>query len=277
MSNEKVITDRRLLAALDYIDQKYIDDVFSIIKEPEAAGEPENMTWRTPFKHWRQFAALAACILLLSLASPLVSYIAEVIRDFNAGAGSGTTEELSDAITDENGVPYTYPMFVDDLEPLTAEEMLEIDAMWVQREYSYEYNYEYNRHLLNGRDESYAIEKATIQAKNCSEKARHRFFNEVYFERYRYYGKFGDCLVLVLVGNLDVYTEYSIAGYTLSFSSSATVFVIKNDTIYDLREAYDFGFLEDSDIATLANRNIEYDKFIVEWRKEIDKNIKSEE
>ena len=97
MSKEIAITDRRLLAALDYIDQKYIDDVFSILKEPEAAGEPEKMTWRTPFKHWRQFAALAACILLLSIASPLVNYIAEVISNFNAGAGSGTTEATTQA------------------------------------------------------------------------------------------------------------------------------------------------------------------------------------
>ena len=101
MSKENTITDRRLLAALDYIDQKYIDDVFDIIKEPEAAGEPEKMTWRTPLKHWRQFVALAACILLLSIASPLVSYIAEVIRDFNAGAGSGTTEEIMDSESKE--------------------------------------------------------------------------------------------------------------------------------------------------------------------------------
>ena len=113
MSKESTITDRRLLAALDYIDQKYIDDVFSILKEPEVAGEPEKMTWRTPFKHWRQFVALAACILLLSIASPLVSYIAEVIRDFNAGAGSGTTEtesELGTTIDAEN----SNDMLIDD-------------------------------------------------------------------------------------------------------------------------------------------------------------------
>ena len=125
MSSEKVITDRRLLAALDYIDQKYIDDVFSIIKEPEAAGEPENMTWRTPFKHWRQFAALVACILLISMASPLVSYIAEVIRDFNAGAGSGTTEEVADNESKE-----LYELFPDYVPaPLSEERIAELSKI----------------------------------------------------------------------------------------------------------------------------------------------------
>ena len=95
--NERIIRDTRLLEALEFIDDEYIVSAARYKMKYEAQpAEPPVMTWRTPFKHWRQFVALAACILLLSIASPLVSYIAEVIRDFNAGAGSGTTEEVAD-------------------------------------------------------------------------------------------------------------------------------------------------------------------------------------
>ena len=116
MSKESTITDRRLLAALDYIDQKYIDDVFSILKEPEAAGEPEKMTWKTPFKHWRHLAALAACLLLLSMASPLVSYIAQVISNWGAGAGS-SSELLTEPET-TNGMYDEYILTEEDLAEL---------------------------------------------------------------------------------------------------------------------------------------------------------------
>ena len=96
--NEKALNNLKLLDALEYIDDEYIASAarFRMNYEPTPATPPK-MTWRTPFKHWRQFVALAACILLLSIASPLVSYIAEVIRDFNAGAGSGTEEVISDS------------------------------------------------------------------------------------------------------------------------------------------------------------------------------------
>lgn len=122
MSKENAITDRRLLAALDYIDQKYIDDVFSILKEPEAAGEPEKMTWRTPFKHWRHLVALAACILLLSIASPLVNYIAQVISNFNAGAGSS-----SELLTEPETTNGMYDKYI-----LTEEDLAELNEAYMK-------------------------------------------------------------------------------------------------------------------------------------------------
>lgn len=223
-------------------------------------------------KRKKRIAIIFLCLIFIFQAFPIVGCTSD---NTDAGAGGETTEEmLEDIVTDENGIPYTYPMFVEDLEPLTGEEMLKIDELWVKKEYDYEYNSEYNRHLLNGRDESYAKDKATIQAKIGAEKAHHRFFNEIYFGRYRYYGKFNDCIVLVLVGISDVVTEYSIAGYTLSFSSSATVFAIKSETIYDLYEAYNLGYLNESNIAILADRNLAYDIFYEEWRNENNRIIK---
>ena len=273
MSKESTITDRRLLAALDYIDQKYIDDVFSILKEPEAAGEPEKMTWRTPLKHWRQFAALAACILLLSIASPLVNYIAEVISNFNAGAGSGTTEGVSDAITDENGVPYTYPMFVDDLEPLTAEEMLEIDELWYKNEYDKTYKELYDSYINNENkkySESEASELADKRAsKVANDIARHCFFNELYYNDSRYYGKINDCIILVSVGMATVVTDYNIAGHTISFNASAVIYVVKDEKLIELREAYDLGYLTDDKIGLISERNDAYTLYLDSYYKEM--------
>ena len=58
-----------------------------------AAAEPEKMTWRTPLKYWRQFVALAACLVLLSCAIPLISYILPSIgRIFTGNAGAGSDE-----------------------------------------------------------------------------------------------------------------------------------------------------------------------------------------
>ncbi|MBO5702578.1 MAG: hypothetical protein J6S71_09070 [Clostridia bacterium] len=273
MSKENTITDRRLLAALDYIDQKYIDDVFNIIKEPEASVE-QKITWKTPFKHWKQLVALAACILLLSIASPLVSYIAEVIRDFNAGAGSGTTEEISSAIvTDENGVPYTYPMFVEDLEPLTAEEMFKVDSIWYKKEYDYIYNQAYDLYINNVNkkySESEARSKAEEMAtRGANALGKHIFFNEWYYADSRYYGKINDCIILVSVGMATVVTDYNIAGHTISFSNSAVIYVVKDDKLLELYEAYDLGYLTDDNIGLISERNDAYDVYLDSYLKEM--------
>ena len=98
--NGTMQNNRRFLEVIELLDERYIEEMFDGLKVPERAEEPR-LTWRSPFKHWKSLAALAACILLLSLASPLVSYIAEVISNFNAGAGSGTTEEIMESESKE--------------------------------------------------------------------------------------------------------------------------------------------------------------------------------
>lgn len=117
--NERVFKDTRLLEALEFIDDEYIASAARYKMKYEAQpAEPPKMTWRTPLKHWRQFVALAACILLLSIASPLVSYIAEVIRDFNAGAGSSNTSEFLTEPETTNGMYDEYILTEEDLAEL---------------------------------------------------------------------------------------------------------------------------------------------------------------
>ena len=267
MSNTTTITDRRLLAALDYIDQKYIDDVFSIIKEPEADTPVPVRSWRTPLKHSKIYIALAASLLLLAMASPLVSFFTYVVSNFTAGAGSGTTEEISeDIVTDENGIPYTYPMFVDDLELLTVQEMLRIDELWYKREYdnSYkEFYYFYINNVNKKYSESEASELADKRASQfANEIVRHCFFNEQYYHNSRYYGTINDCVILVSVGMAAVMTEYKIAGYTMSFCTSAEISVIKDDAVLRLEEAYDLGYLTDDNIALISKRHNAYESYL---------------
>ena len=91
--------NRRLLESLEFIDEKLILEALGDLRLP--TSEDPTVAAKSPFKHWKSLAALAACILLLSIASPLVSYVAQVISNFNAGAGSGTTEEIMESESKE--------------------------------------------------------------------------------------------------------------------------------------------------------------------------------
>ena len=136
MTKKGLFKDARLLEALDYIDRDLVGEVAVKLRFDDASSLTEEpvITWRTPFKHWKSLATLAACILLLSIASPLVGYIAQVIADWGAAAGVGTTEELSDNETTTDHLtqtdyvygPYLNP--IKDLEPLPKGLLEEIDS-----------------------------------------------------------------------------------------------------------------------------------------------------
>ena len=93
MNAEIRFKDKRILEALEYIDEKYIDDVFDVLKEPDMN---QNVRVKlSPFRHWKQYLALAACLILLAFATPIFGYVAEYIGSFAAGIGdhtSGITE-----------------------------------------------------------------------------------------------------------------------------------------------------------------------------------------
>ncbi len=93
MDIEMKLRKRQMLESLDYIDDDLISSTLKKIKPDFAAAESEKMTWRTPLKYWRQFVALAACLVLLSCAIPLISYILPSIgRIFTGNAGAGSDE-----------------------------------------------------------------------------------------------------------------------------------------------------------------------------------------
>ena len=94
MKNDSVFTDRRLLQAIDLIDPKFVAEVFDDLKVPK--NYQTEYTKPSPFKHWKQYLAAAACILLLSFLIPTFSYVSEVIGSIVAGTGANTTEMTED-------------------------------------------------------------------------------------------------------------------------------------------------------------------------------------
>ena len=111
---------RRLLEMIEYLDSRYIEEMFDDLKIPERQTELTTAK-RSKIKHLRYLIPLAACILLLSIASPLVNYIAEVISNFNAGAGSTNTVD---------GTVDDFPITECKTYPLTQHELDAINKVW---------------------------------------------------------------------------------------------------------------------------------------------------
>lgn len=94
---ETKIKDARLLEALDYLDHEFVDEVLDIIKVPSQKPIPEESR-RTTVLSIKLFAALAAAILLITSAVPILSYI---IKNHLLFPGSTvTTEESSEYYTE---------------------------------------------------------------------------------------------------------------------------------------------------------------------------------
>lgn len=85
--------NRRLLEALEYIDDKIILDVLAEVKVPDAAtpGRDKRVTRRSI----RYALTIAACFLLISTVIPVASYIMRHYPDF-AAMFSGETTDTSD-------------------------------------------------------------------------------------------------------------------------------------------------------------------------------------
>lgn len=86
--------NRRLLEAIEYIDEDIVLGVLGELKDPaekEVHGEYKKPS---PFKHWKQLTALAACLLLLSAAFPVLNYAVQRfgIGTWEGNAGAGTSE-----------------------------------------------------------------------------------------------------------------------------------------------------------------------------------------
>ena len=114
MNAEIRFKDKRLLEALEYIDEKYIDDVFDFLKEPAySKGEQTKISL---FKRWRHYLAAAACLLVLALAMPLFTHLPEIINSFAAGWGDGT--ETLEVPETTNGMYDEYILTEDDLAQL---------------------------------------------------------------------------------------------------------------------------------------------------------------
>lgn len=94
-------TDKRLIGALDHIDDRFVAEAANKIKERPVAGTAVRFNKMRSFK---QIAILAACLLLMGAAIPLAANLIGRLPDMLAGAGSGepdTTEAPEETIPDE--------------------------------------------------------------------------------------------------------------------------------------------------------------------------------
>ena len=85
--------NRRLLEALSFIDDSIVSDMLAEIKIPDAPSPERNK--KVTRRSLRYFLTLAACLMLLIAAVPIITYFVPrigIIFSGNAGAGSGTDE-----------------------------------------------------------------------------------------------------------------------------------------------------------------------------------------
>ncbi|MBO5702874.1 MAG: hypothetical protein J6S71_10600 [Clostridia bacterium] len=97
MKNDKTFDDKRLLGVLDGVDQKFIAEAL----ESYDLAEPQK-TRKAPI--YRRVALLAACLLLVSAAFPIINYVLPrfgITVGGNAGAGS---EEVQTAMTSQSQI-----------------------------------------------------------------------------------------------------------------------------------------------------------------------------
>lgn len=136
MTNE-VFTDKRLLGALDYIDERFIAEVTESYTF-EAPGEYKRDK-KTVFRAYRQFVALAACLLLISAAFPVVGkFLAGKGVNLggwggNAGAGSDVIEtppptatealETEPELTESDLIDSDFDKYLEVFADMSAEEI----------------------------------------------------------------------------------------------------------------------------------------------------------
>ena len=92
---QEAFADKRLLGALDYIDERFIAEVTEDYESFEVPGvyKPNKRAHR---RAYRQFAAMAACLILLTSAFPVVGkFLAGKgvnLGGWGGNAGAGTSE-----------------------------------------------------------------------------------------------------------------------------------------------------------------------------------------
>ena len=222
---------RRLLEMIEYLDSRYIEEMFDDLKIPERQTELTTAK-RSKIKHLRYLIPLAACILLLSIASPLVSYIAQVISNFNAGAGSTNTSELLTEPETTNGM---YDEYI-----LTEEDLAELNEAFFKREF------------LDNPEHTHLNEEEINRVKNSKYG---KFAETVEGAMLRlidggtcYFGKFGNSIVVANNGIRS--SRYDIGNNVFEFPAQE-ILVCYDSTFHELDEAYERGLVTENDVEKL--------------------------
>lgn len=232
--------DTRLIEAFEYIDPKYINEVGAGLKLRSVYSAEEEHTKPTFRTHVKQLATLAACILLLSLASPMVSYIAEVIRDFNAGAGSGNVDSTTQMIEETSPL---FWMYTPELEPLTQEQVDECNRAYRLKCFG----------TLEEYIATYPEEKKQYAEEN--------YYDLVFIVPHRgapYLGTFNGAIVSSWTSDAMEAVEIVIGEYVMYFPTISGIIVYKDGEICDIVSAYEKGWLTDDNIKIISERLDKY-------------------
>ncbi len=235
--------DTRLLDALEYIDDEYIASAARYKMKYTEETHEHKMTWRTPFKHWKQFVALAACLILLSVASPLANFISQAVSNFRAGAGSGSVDSTTQTIEEETN-PFFW-MYTPELEPLTQEQVDECNRAYRLKCFG----------TLEEYIATYPEEKKQYAEEN--------YYDLVFIVPHRgapYLGTFNGAIVSVWTSDAMESVEIVIGNYVMYFPTASGILVYKEGEICDIVSAYEKGWLTDDNIKTISERLEKYHK-----------------
>ena len=247
----EVIRDTRLLDALEYIDDAYIASAarYKMKYAPASADEPK-ITWRTPLKHIKIYIALAASLLLLAMASPLVSFFTYVVSNFTAGAGSGT--ESSEILNTELTEPLETTQSTD-TDSIESTQSLDTEPTYTQPVFQY----------VITREEFDEMTEAWKRFRN-----RETAYIEKNYEHVTYwypcqgwtcvYKKETDYVVYCRHNSECWYGEMTIAGYLFKLPHMEEIWVYMDKNFYSISEAYNNGILSEEDIRELAEIHHEH-------------------
>lgn len=285
--NNADFKDTRILEAFDYIDPKYIAEVAESLKlrSVRTTTEAPEMTWRTPLKHWKQFVALASCLLLLSAAFPVANYAVRVITSIVAGGAEGTsqltevtdlpnmTTELIHEITSSDVIETSaintdfestqseptldYLRYTSELEAIDEETMLKVKSVWAQLQYDVYYPTYFSSYVRLGYNDEDAKAMAIKDATETYEKAFNHFFDSVNFFFYGYLGTINDFVILASYSN----TTKPLNGLTIGgvdFGTQARFYIYTNELIISLEEAYENNLVSYEELLLIKARNEQY-------------------
>ena len=123
MNRAIIMKDRRLIEALDYIDDEYIASaaLYKMRAYAESTRPLAQTAGQSVKKHWKHYLGFVACLLVLALATPLFTHLPEIINSFAAGWGEGS--EYSETEIELCLANVDYSIF-------TQEFLDEINAAW---------------------------------------------------------------------------------------------------------------------------------------------------
>lgn len=246
MELENKMIKRRMLEALDYIDDDIISSTVKKIKPDECRTADPVITWRTPLKHWKRYLALVACLLLLSAASPLVNFVTVVIRNFNPGAGSESTEAISSEFT-ETESPFTTESIETEQPPITTE------AVYTEPVYQYVVT----REEFDEMTAAWKIFLNNDKAYIVKEYEYFTYYNPCRLSACIYMKRDG-LVVFCIHNHAQLYNEMTVAGYLFKIPHMEQIWVYNDQTFISLTKAYNSGLLSENDIKELSEIHHEH-------------------